>query len=216
MMIAYHAAKNAGHTPTLIHENAKILRPLFPDATIEAWPENFDGYDLCVAENDNGDRMWRLMKERNLGKFPHLVVFFRTPNINALPCDFTFKPRTPMAKSISEASATLFSLPAPSKNNGLEISQPKKKKTIAIHPTSTDPKRTWPREKFLTLAKDLQRQGYTVAFLVSPSEYPDWENLVPEFSVPKFETLKETANFLATCDFFHRQRLRNRPPRLKS
>ncbi|MDN3507441.1 MAG: glycosyltransferase family 9 protein, partial [Simkaniaceae bacterium] len=72
----------------------------------------------------------------------------------------------------------------------------------AIHPTSKDPKRTWPRKKFITLARNLQQEGYTVSFLVGPDEYAQWQDLSTEFFIPQCASLNDTAKHLATCDYF--------------
>ena len=63
------------------------------------------------------------------------------------------------------------------------------------HPTSADPRKTYPREKFVTIAKEVAKSGYDVVFTVSPEERPDWVDV--GFELVAFPCLRELAEYLA-------------------
>lgn len=70
MMIGAHHLKCAGFVPTIYHDKAHILSPLFekalflPHAALEELEETLKKYDHVLIENDNSARAWRLFELR--------------------------------------------------------------------------------------------------------------------------------------------------------
>lgn len=112
--------------------------------------------------------------------------------------DFICDPHRPMADNVALSLEALFGFPF-NKENGIKppegLVHRKYLKRIAIHPSSTQPEKNWPRAKFLKLAKRLQRQGYDPEFLASPSERPFWKG-------PDLPTLDALASFIYESGFF--------------
>lgn len=76
-------------------------------------------------------------------------------------------------------------------------------KRIVVHPTSSLLRKNWPPKKFVRLAKLLINEGYTVHFIVSPKERPDWEWLTNEnIFLPSFDSLSDVAKFIYESGYF--------------
>ncbi len=74
---------------------------------------------------------------------------------------------------------------------------------IIIHPTSSLLRKNWPPKKFMQLSKLLNEEGYTVNFIVSPKERPDWEWLLSEnVFLPSFGSLSDVAKFIYESGYF--------------
>lgn len=71
------------------------------------------------------------------------------------------------------------------------------KKRVVIHPTSYVKNKVWPKNKFLKLAKILQKKGFEIAFITAPNERQDWLDVIKMgFAVPKFPSLIDVAEFI--------------------
>lgn len=75
---------------------------------------------------------------------------------------------------------------------------------IIIHPTSRQKYRSWPKHKFVSLAKKLQKLGYEPNFIVNPQERPQWvdvqnDNLI---GLPSFSSLDELAVYIYESAWF--------------
>jgi len=87
------------------------------------------------------------------------------------------------------------------KDNGIQIpegvTKRRYKNRVILHPTSKDPLKNWSREKFMSLAKKLQRRGYVVSFIMSPEERLSWNNVIKSsFEVPYFHNLDMLARYV--------------------
>jgi ADP-heptose:LPS heptosyltransferase len=209
MMIGAHHLKCAGFVPTIYHDKAHILSPLFekahflPHVSLEELEETLKKYDHVVIENDNSTRAWRLFELRKKGKLKNLTFFFPTPSANQERGDLLFDPKKGVATNLSIACEKLLKTP-PSKENGLSIHPEKtfKKypKRVVIHPTSNDPKRNWKQSQFIHLGKKLKKDGYTVSFCVGPHERKEWEG-VKGIDLPHFKDLREVKDFIYESGF---------------
>lgn len=209
MMIGAHHLKLGGYTPKIFHDAAKDLSLLFeshtftPHVPLENLEEELLKYEQVIIENDNSERAWHLFRLREMGKLKHITFFFPTPSKNMHPGDFLFDPKLPVASNLSLACQKTLGTPS-TKENDLTI--PKEKmykkypKRIVIHPTSNDPKRNWKQKQFLSLAKKLENEGYSIAFCVSPSERKEWEQ-IEGLSLPKFKSLKEVKEYIYESGF---------------
>lgn len=209
MMIGAHHLKVAGYIPTIFHNAAKDLSLLFesdtfiPHVPLEDLEDTLNQYDHVIVENDNSKRAWYLFRLREKGKLKHVTFFFPTDSKNMKEGDFLFDPKIPVATNLSLACQKLLGTPV-TKENDLTLPQDKvfKKypKRIIIHPTSNDPKRNWKQKQFLSLAKKLEKEGFSVDFCVSPSERKDWEE-IEGISLPTFKSLKEIKDHIYESGF---------------
>lgn len=210
MMIAAHHLKLGGYSSTVFHDSAKDLSLLFeshnfcPHLPLEALEERLQNFDRVLIENDNSERAWYLFNLREQRKLSNLTFFFPTPSKKMGEEDFLFNPKLPVASNLSAALQKTLGTPD-TKENDLTIPQDKVfnkyPKRVVIHPTSNDPKRTWRQKDFLSLAKKLEKEGYSVSFCVSPSERKDWENIKGK-TLPKFGSLKEVKEYIYESGFF--------------
>ncbi|MCB1109963.1 MAG: glycosyltransferase family 9 protein [Chlamydiia bacterium] len=198
MMIVAHHLKKRGLSPTVFHDSAEALAPLFEEHTFQKHvpPEVLESYDHVIVENDHSKRAWDLFRLRDQGKMQHVRFIFPTASSKFKEGDYLFDPKLPVATNLSAACAFLLGSP-PSKENDLTLPEGehgKFSKRVVIHPTSNDPKRNWKKRQFLELAKRLQKEGYQPVFCVSPSERKDWECL--DIDLPSFPSLKELAAYI--------------------
>jgi len=75
---------------------------------------------------------------------------------------------------------------------------------VMIHPTSSAPEfKSWPAEKFLSLADKLHSAGYDPFFIVTREERPSWlEMAAGRFNIPPFGGLSEIAAYLYESSYF--------------
>jgi ADP-heptose:LPS heptosyltransferase len=200
MLIASENLRQRGYQVTTFHPLLAQMQRWFPGHAFASLPARetfstyFSSYDLVIAENDNGPNIQCLRSLAQLSLFYPTYEPHRHPPLSAL--DKRFNPQIPMAENISHAIAELLLLPTPSSHNG--ISPPNTlqhrlyPKRIIIHPTSSTSAKNWPKEKYLKLAKRLQKRGYEILFALSAKERPYWqEALLSGFDVPAFASLDE-------------------------
>lgn len=209
MMIGAHHLKLAGYTPTIFHDAAKDLSLLFesdtfiPHVPLEDLESILNQYDQVIVENDNSERAWHLFRLRKKGKLKHVKIFFPTDSENIKEGDFLFDSKLPLATNLSLACQEILGTPdtkendLPLPNNKIFKKYPKR---IIIHPTSNDPKRNWKQKQFFSLARKLEKEGFSVVFCVSPSERKYWEG-IEEVSLPKFNSLKEVKDYIYESGF---------------
>jgi len=75
------------------------------------------------------------------------------------------------------------------------------KKRIALHPTSKNLDRNWPKEKFLKLARKLKKAGYEPSFILAPHE-KDYFGSTIDIDIPNFNNLEEMSSFIHESGFF--------------
>lgn len=70
-------------------------------------------------------------------------------------------------------------------------------KRVTIHPTSSSPRRNWPPDRYVSLARQLKDMGWEPVICVAPSEWDEWnEKLKGDFDLPKFANLNALASFM--------------------
>ena len=68
---------------------------------------------------------------------------------------------------------------------------------VMLHPTSYNPKKNWPWQKYLRLARRLRASGYEPEFVLSPKERGQWAGFFEaEFPVPTLADTKALAIYL--------------------
>ncbi len=181
MMIASHQLKLQGYKVTTFHQALPELANWFPDHQIEPSYSTLDAFDLIIAENDNSPKIKQLIESYR----PRLSIFYPTYSkekhgpLHLL--DRIFDEHRPMADNIAEAMASFFSLPVPSKYNGLILPDtPRNSKQVLIHPTSRSVSKNWNAKGFIKVARKLKHLDFTPVFCVSPQEQSQWEFVAEE------------------------------------
>ncbi|MCB1106904.1 MAG: glycosyltransferase family 9 protein [Chlamydiia bacterium] len=204
MMIVARHLKKCGLDPTIFHDHAETLSPLFEGYLFKKHVplDKLKTFKTIIVQNDNSKRAWDLFDMRNQGKMDQVRFIFPTPSKNFKEGDFLCNPKAPLASNLAHACSALLGS-HPSKDNDLTIPNGKHQKhpkRVVIHPTSNDPKRNWKKEQFLALAQKLKEKGFVPTFCVSPSERGEWEGL--GIDLPQFESLKEVASFIYESGYF--------------
>lgn len=217
MMIASHRLLQAEHEVLSFHNQLHELASWFPGHRFKKRPspataeEELLPFDLIVLQNDHSPLALQVIDLHRKGKVRNLAIFYSSYEKNKHPpltsWDRTFNRKEPMAENIAKAIASILQLKQISKNNGLIPPQglvhQKYPQRIVIHPTSTSPKRTWKKKKFIQVATFLKKEGYEVVFSVSPQEREDWLFVIElGFALPFFPTLSDLAGFLYESGFF--------------
>ncbi len=76
----------------------------------------------------------------------------------------------------------------------IDLKYRKYPKRIAIHPSSKDIKKNWPKEKFKKLCDKLKNLGYEPIFILTDFERKQFEDI--NIEKPKFKNLEEIASFI--------------------
>ncbi len=146
-------------------------------------------------------------------QFDRVVVMFDRPLVALLkkaqvPVEVMsdaklFKAKCSMVRIQAEYCATFWGVENPTQHNGMVVPVLKADKSgvVAIHPTSADTFKEWPKQKFITLADRLKDSGFKPMFILAPFEVRDWVGL-PEDMIVSKSNLAEVAEFLTTCDCF--------------
>jgi heptosyltransferase-3 len=200
MMIASQALHQAGYRVTTVHPSLFELQDWFPHQTFaREIPSLPAEWDLIIAENDNSPAIQKLRSERkNVSIF--YPTYLASKHGPLSPLDQTFDPTKPFASNVASCISKLLKRESSSKNNGIRIppllSHRHFKERILLHPTSSDPKKNWPKEKYLELAQKLKSAGLSPVFIVSPAEKSAWLEVERAgFSLPDFTTLSALAHF---------------------
>ena len=181
MMIASHQLKLQGYKVTTFHHALPELASWFPDHEMESSYLNLDSFDLIIVENDNSPKIKHLIDTYR----SHLSIFYPTYSTQKHAplhlLDRIFDESRPMADNIAEAMASFFSLPVPSKYNGLTFpTTPPNSKQILIHPTSRVPFKNWKAKGFIKVARKLKKLDFNPVFCVSPQEQSEWQFITNE------------------------------------
>lgn len=77
------------------------------------------------------------------------------------------------------------------------LSYRKHPKRVTIHPTSSSPRRNWPSDKYIALARRLKSLDWELVICVAPNEWGEWnDKLNSEFELPEFSDLNALAGFM--------------------
>lgn len=193
-MIVANNLRKEKHEVTIYSDALNGLQNFFSDIIIRPWlSENlnpaelkreFSPYDRIVSadytpilDRLKGEEKLLVFEEKNFDKTKSMVE-------NLMIC---------CKKNLSISHVT--------KETGICI--PKKfsyrscSKRVIIHPTSMDQKKNWPQKKFFLLAKKLQREGFQVTFILSPSERKDRTWMQCEgVSIPLFSSMEDLCTYV--------------------
>lgn len=209
MMIGAHHLRLAGYRPTIFHQAAKDLSLLFeshtlcPHIPLDDLEARLNQYKRVIVQNDHSARAYQLFKLREEGRLTNLSFFFPTPSKNIREGDILFDPNLSMTSNLTAACQKKLGT---SKTKENDLTFPKDKtlnkypKRVIIHPTSNHLKKNWRQKQFVSLAKKLEKEGFCVAFCVSPTERKAWEKVEGIF-LPTFKSFKEVRDYIYESGF---------------
>lgn len=211
MMVASHRLFSNGYDVTTFHNSLDQLSCWFPShkfqkkSSLYPVEEILSSYDLIVLQNDNSDLAFSIITLYKQGKLHNLSVFYAgyspSKHLSLTSWDRVFNLSRPIVDNIAEAIASVLQSKQISKNNGIvppkEYSYKKNPKRVLIHPTTTEAKKTWQPNKFLSIARSLKNEGYEVVFCVHPNEREEWKyRILEEFPLPLFPTLADLSSYI--------------------
>ncbi len=200
MMIASESLRQSGFQVTTAHPALVELQDWFPQHTfIRELPRSFEAWDLIIVENDNSSKIESLKQQvKNLSIFYPSYSLKKHGPLTSL--DQCFDEKIPFAENMAIAIARLLQKEAPSKDNGIQalsgLILRRFSQRILLHPMSSCVQKNWSKKKYLALAQELQKKGYTPVFIVSPQERDTWQTAQRlGFPLPEFSTLSALAHF---------------------
>lgn len=200
MMVASHRLKLEGYDVTTFQDALGELEDWFPGHHFakRSTIGSLEAFDLIILQNDNTPFSFNLI-EKYRDKIYIFYASYEDEKHYALnPQDRIFDRALPLVTNVAQSIASILGKMDPILENGIavpeELSYRKYQKRVVIHPTSTTPKRTWSREKFLGVAKKLEKEGYEIAFSLSPDEKEKWRGI--PFAIPEFPNLSALASYL--------------------
>ncbi|WP_321901312.1 glycosyltransferase family 9 protein [Paraburkholderia tropica] len=111
-----------------------------------------------------------------------------------------------MVDRIVEIASETFELKDVTRSNGLTlppgVTCRGAANRVVIHPTGSHPEKMWSREKFLTLARSLERLGFQPSFLVAPNEFDAWRDAVTQGYEVNALALGDVAKWIAESSWF--------------
>ena len=183
-----HHLQLAGHKVTTFNTALCPLSKWFPEHTLRPFPSLeeittiFSPFDQIIAFDHS------LLSEST--QFPDKLMVLR---------EHAFDKRQTLVENLSRFAFNTFSSPLSLNKNGITpregLHHKKYPQRVVIHPMSTDPDRTWPKKKFLLLAKKLVHKGYQPVFLMCPLERACWKDVNPDWISP-LSSLDETAAYI--------------------
>lgn len=193
------------------HPDYESLQPLFPHLhlfprpPLEALPSILQGAKKVFVQNDHSAFAYRLHLLRQ--SYPGITFIHPKASPLTLSSDIVFSTKHAFATNLIEKAAPFFPGQSFSYDWLREGFNPKifrsEKKRVAIHPTSRDPARNWPMEKYVALKNRLQAQGFSPYFIVSEQEHEAWRPLgLSPHELPLFSSLNEVAKALHRSGYF--------------
>ncbi len=177
-----------------------------PYPGLEELPSILNRYDwFFVVQNDADPFVVQLIQEGKR-RFPDrikVIYLYPSKNIVNEPyyTDSLTNPSISVAENLRLFAERILHLPKITKSNGFiapsGLILRKHAKRVAIHSTSAKEARSWPKEKFLELAKEIKRQGYEPVFI--PGKKEGWEDL--GFEIALFPHLDLLARYLYESGF---------------
>lgn len=207
MMIVSHRLFLEGYEVTTYHPGLSELQNWFPGHIFAEQPTPstlsslFASVDLLIVQNDNSPKIKALL-EIAQNERKKLSIFYPTylPTKHAplSQQDQVFKTEVPMAENLSQAVARLLSSREISKNNGLKVPEGfvhrRYPSRIILHPTSSHHTKNWSPKKYIEVALELKKRGFSPFFSLSQKERESWKR--EEVEIPEFSTLSEAAGFI--------------------
>jgi hypothetical protein len=204
MMIASEALHQEGYCVTTIHPALGELQEWFPQHNFSTGISALDTFDLVIVENDNSSKMGSFKNRPQVSIFYPTYLPEKHGPLSSL--DQVFDPTKPFAENVQEAMKRLLKRAQVSRSNGIRVPSGLKAqkfdKRVLLHPLSSAQEKNWKKEKYLSLANRLKKQGFEPVFVVSPNEREEFLDVEKRgFSLPQFSTLNELARFTYESGF---------------
>ena len=200
MMVASHHLRLEGYDVTTFQDSLGELEGWFPGHHFakRSTIDSLEAFDLIVLQNDNTPFSSNLIDKYREKIYIFYASYEEGKHHAIHPQDRIFDRALPLVTNIAQSIASILGNRDPILENGItvpkELSYRKHQKRVVIHPTSTTPKRTWSREKFLGVAEKLEKEGFEIAFSLSPDEKEKWRGI--PFAIPEFPNLSTLASYL--------------------
>lgn len=176
---------------------------------VEAFKNKLDEYDLIVINSDyeslNKDLI-KYTKEHLSEKTYELhpsTCKGKNPPIGDLKFDFTRSVVENLA-IFCENDLNLKDVKSSNEITTLHGLQYRKfSKRVAIHPSSKDIEKNWPKKNFESLSQKLKLLGYEPYFIIAKHEKDEFKDfLKKDVEMPAFNNLDEIASFIYESAFF--------------
>jgi heptosyltransferase III len=188
-MILAHNLKLAGKEVVTFSSILCELKEWFPQQQILSYPTSehfhstFSTFDTIVAADHS------LLKETH--HFGNKLIILKESG---------FDKKCTMVENLQNACTQKLSLAFSLKENGIvplkNLQFRLHSKRVVLHTMSADLKKNWPPQKFISLGRQLEKEGYQIYFCVSPAEITIWEKLVPAAQLPLFPSVTDLAKFV--------------------
>ena len=179
----------AGAAVTLFHPFLASLQRWFPKVKITPFPsientgEILASFDFFFILFEKSAWMKNVMSEciKNYKSKTYIINPIATTNTDypywetaKFTGDLTF------VQNLENFCRDILHLPSAAKDNGIVVPKEFRKhsysKRVVIHPTSSREGKNWPKEKYLSLVKLLESQGYEPVFILTKEEKKLWQD----------------------------------------
>lgn len=171
MIVANNFAKR-GDAVTLYSNFLSHLAPLFPHVTVAPYSK-----ELLLEEFDKA--IFQQHSPGSKNKLPAHASVIKKDELD-LTRSFASNLRDVCEKRLDLVNSTT--------DLGLKVPGTWKHrvfpKRVVIHPSSADPYKNWPQEKFIHLARQLQKEGYEPHFTLPPAEAAQWKPTLLRAGLP--------------------------------
>ena len=172
-MVVANNLHHSGHKVHFFSDAISSLNDFFPVIPISSFPNNrqfeeiIQNYDkVCLADGVLPDFLKQHRHNEN--------IFVLDRKHQSRNCNY--------AQSFIGQLQGFCKFDFITIENGLQIPQGfayrKYKKRVCIHPTSNYVRKNWPKKKFITIAKRLQRDGFEPYFVLTKREIDSWNCLI--------------------------------------
>ncbi|VVB80393.1 Glycosyltransferase family 9 (heptosyltransferase) [uncultured archaeon] len=198
-----------GYEVDTYHPSLAQLQEFFPNQALHGM-HSLDGIVSLISSNDNYERVFFNLDSWNAeaafkAKETHPDrVFLLKPTTckgkNIYRTGF-LEPKKTLLENLCLFCKEELHLSHVVKENGMQapahLEYRKNKQRIAIHPTSRDPMKNWPKERFLHLKRRLEKEGFEPFFVMSLEEKKAWGS-----DATPFASLVDVASFIYESSYF--------------
>ncbi len=156
-----------------------------------------------VFQNDSSEFIQRLISEGKRRDPDQMKIIYIYPSRHIVNepyyQDAQIDPNRPVAENMRLFCEKILHLPKITGSNGFippsGLQHREHSKRVIIHPTSSRAGKNWPKEKFIKLATQLQKDGYDPVYILGKEERESWMDQ-SEWCAPEFPTLDEAARYI--------------------
>jgi hypothetical protein len=206
LVISYNLFKN-GYIVDTFHPFLSILNDWFEYTQIKSYPlsdknlEFLGNYDLIIINSDY-NFLNKSIVQHSKQNYPDKTYELhpstckgKNPPIGNLKFDFT----KTITENLQFFCKNFLNLKNVELTNFLRIPKHLKYrkylKRIAIHPSSKDVEKNWPKEKFYRLCKKLKKIGFEPNLILTSFERKQFEDIM-DIEKPEFKDINEIASFI--------------------